>query len=615
MNDVVVTGSRFQTELQKMPISILLIDSAALRSSNGNSVAAVIKQEAGVFVRSYGGHGALHSVSLRGMASDYTLVLVDGKRFTTYQIGTVDLGIFSLTDVERIELIRGSNSALFGADAVGGVINIVTKKGTKRPSLDLSHTFGSFGQQSIGVTAGGEAFGIMLHVGGNVESGKNNFPFRYSDGLIDTILNRTGSDYSLTSFSFSATDIEGDKSSTFSFRLSNAERGQPNPVTNQYQDNLARMRDNDIIGQWNVDWKQSEQLLVNTAASVRYNHEHYTDPNIIMEGKPLSSYYLNRMAHLSANMRYASSEMHQWFIGNEMGYGNIQSNEVKSAVRNQFSVFFSSQHQISAPIEFLFFPSVRYDSYNDVGEALCPQLGMNFGLKSLPEIRLRASYGKSYRVPTFNDLYWNVGGNGNIRPERLLSADAGIIVSTDITGKIELEANYFSIITKDKIIWTPGQSNIWTPHNVSAVSSNGFEMRGDAYLFDEILHIRYNHTIVDVIKTSADIANEYSQGKRLRYTPRETASFLLGTAFSGVSVNSIYSFTGFRYLQSDNNPRFILPSFETVDINLSYSLVTGIGVISFKGEINNLMNEEYAFISGYPMPQRNFSFSTQLHIQ
>lgn len=615
MNETVITGNRFQNELKNLSVSVQIIDSAALRNSNGSSVADIIKKEAGIFIRSYGAKGSLQSVSLRGMSSDYTLILVDGKRYTTFQIGTVDLGIFSLSDVERIEIIKGGNSSLFGADAVGGVINIITKKGSKEKYSTISHSIGSFGNQSFGIDVGGDADGVFIYAGGKFESGKNNFDFRYSDGLVDTILQRSGSNYSLSTFAFSASIIGEDLSSKLSFRVSKADRGQPSPVTSQFQNNLARINDEDAIIQLNFDWKISDKLLLNTSSSFRFNNETYRDPNLMIQGIPLSSYYVNRMLNVTPTVQYMVHEKHQIYFGTEIAYGNISSNEVQSAERYQFSIFASSQHQFSNVIELFLYPSIRYDSFNDVGEDISPKIGFNIGLESFPEIRLRASYGKNYRVPTFNDLYWNVGGNKNIRPERLLSGDAGIVVSTDMIGKLELEANYFSIKTRDKIVWTPGESNIWVPLNVSAVSSTGIEVRTQASFFNDLLQLTHNYTITNVIKTSAEVTNDQTQGKRLRYTPRENASFRFGSTFSDLSLNIIYSFTGFRYLQSDNNPRFILSSFETVDVNISYSMQIDVFSIRLKGEVNNLFNEEYSFIYGYPMPLRNYVFSTQIHLQ
>ena len=126
LNDVVITGTRTTVAIEKLPSSVQVLDSLELAQSNGTSLADKLMNIAGITLRSYGGNGSLHSVSVRGMGSDYALILVNGQRFTTFQISTVDVGIFSLNEVERIEIAGGGASSLYGADAVGGVINIIT---------------------------------------------------------------------------------------------------------------------------------------------------------------------------------------------------------------------------------------------------------------------------------------------------------------------------------------------------------------------------------------------------------------------------------------------------------------------------------------------------------
>ncbi len=611
----VVTGNLFRNSLQQLPVAVHVLDSAAIASSSGISVADVIKHEAGIAVRSYGGRGALQSVSMRGMSADYTLVLVDGQRYTTHQIGTVDLGIFSLASVERIEIVKGGSSSLYGADAIGGVINIVTKKGTQKKYTTAGYSTGSFGYHSFSLAAGGDAEGIAVDAEGRVEYGKNDFDLRYDDGLIDTVLKRSGADFRISTFSFSATSTSGHSVTALSFRLAGADRGQPKAITSPVQWNSARIADNDAVIQLRSEWTVSESFSVNGSVAHRYNYETYNDPTLIVQGKPLSSFYDNTLTNTAAGFLYQWSPEHRIYSGFEAGYGRIRSNEVRPANRTIFGQYVSTQHHFSNGIDLLIFPSVRYDSYSDVGNDISPKLGLNAALEFFPALRFRASYGKNFRAPTFNDLYWNAGGNARILPERLLSGDAGVSIVAETSGRIEIACDYFSIKTRDKIVWTPGASNIWTPMNVSAVSSTGIEFRGTGSFFDDRLRFGYHHTVMNVIKTSADQPNDRTQGKRLRYTPGETVSISAGVTVQDFSCSAVYAYTGFRYIQSDNHPNFILPSFRTVDLKISYVLQLGIASLRCSAEANNIGNEEYSLIKGYPMPLRNYAFSTNLHLQ
>src|SRR5450759_1147357 len=125
LKEVVVTGTRLDVVSDKSPSSVTVVDKATLEVKNGDVVAAAIQGSPGIYLRSYGSGGALATLSVRGQNPEHTLVLVDGQRYSNFQNGNTDLGIFSLANIERIEMARGGYSSLYGADAVGGVINII----------------------------------------------------------------------------------------------------------------------------------------------------------------------------------------------------------------------------------------------------------------------------------------------------------------------------------------------------------------------------------------------------------------------------------------------------------------------------------------------------------
>ena len=111
LNDVVVTGTRSAVTVEQLPSSVVVADSGDINRVNGISIADVIRSVSGLSLRSYGGNGALQSLSVRGMGSDYSLILVDGQRFTMHQISTVDVGIIMINEIERIEIANGGNSS------------------------------------------------------------------------------------------------------------------------------------------------------------------------------------------------------------------------------------------------------------------------------------------------------------------------------------------------------------------------------------------------------------------------------------------------------------------------------------------------------------------------
>ena len=613
--EVVITGNRMPVPVERLPSSVQVVDSVSMAQSNGFSVADVVSASAGVFLQNYGGNGALHSISIRGMGSDYSLILLNGQRFTTYEMNTVDLGIFSLMDVDRIEIASGGNSSSYGSDAIGGVVNIITKKPSGKLDAAVSGSVGSFGMSGyqISVGAGDEQLSLRGSMG--MENARNDFGFYFDDGSTNRMLEREGADYSLKHYSLSSSAMLNPAAVfTTSIRYSDADRGQPSAVTSPVQNNLARIDDKDLFAAASIELQPSSGIQYSLPVSFHDSHETYADPNLLIGNSPTTDFYHNRVVSSSPTGTYAVSDADKVLAGADAAFAFISSDELKNSSRTQLSGFLSSEDRLPDPLDVIVYPSLRYDSFSDVKGDVSPKIGVNIGLLDEPMLRIRSSYGKSFNAPTFNDLYWTQGGNPNLQPEHSLSFDAGFLYRMELIGNIEAEANYFSVQATDKIVWQPGPNGIWSPVNLQSVSSTGAECTIRAQLWNNLISIRYTGNYVRTLKTSADFPGDATQNKYLPYLPQETSTVVVGANVRNVSAAVTYSYIGFRYVSADNDPRFVLPSFGTVGANLSYRIGLGKAVWMLKGEVNNAFNEDYQFISGYPVPLRNFMVTSELSL-
>jgi outer membrane cobalamin receptor len=614
MSDVVVTGTRTAIAVEKLPSSVRVIDGEAIDRNNGGSVADHVRRQAGITLRGYGGNGALQSVSVRGLGSDYSLVLVDGQRFTTDQISTVDLGIMTMNDVERIEIANGGNSSLYGSNAVGGVINIITKKPKEKFTVTLGGHIGSYGQSGYQLSGSGVVGRLSVRGSLYLDRARNDFDFKYDEGTGSESLRRTGADYSIKNVSFAARNTMSDNIvSNISVRYTDAHRGQPSAVTNKVQNNLARILDNDLFLNSTTDVQLSSSLAVSFPITYHAGTQRYDDPNLVINGIPLSAEYENASMKLSPLFRLTLSNEHIFDGGAELAVSSIASNEVHTVRREQGSLFIASHHTLHIPFEVIVFPSVRCDTYSDVDGDISPRLGVNIGLFDEPLIRIRSSVGRNFRVPTFNDLYWIDGGNPALKPERSVQTDAGIVGEYHFNDNVVfLETNVFIIETKNKIVWQPTGNNLWSPKNLQAVSSKGIEISATVRLLSDLLVVHYHHTFLRALKTSADGPGDMTRDKFLPFVPREQATVAAGTTVSGCMVNVVYSVTGYRFETADNNPRFVLPSYATVDFNIVQQFSGDWFSGRLKFEANNMTNTSYQYISGYPVPLRNYRVSAEV---
>lgn len=153
--EYVVSATRWQINAQNLASSATVLTSADLAAKNGSSLADALAGIPGLFLKSYGGPGSVSTTSLRGMGAEHTLVLIDGQRYNNVRDGQVDFGVFLLQNIDRIEVLRGGYSSIYGADALGGIINIITRRSGKKSRANGEFSVGSYGMN-------GQQFGAEL---------------------------------------------------------------------------------------------------------------------------------------------------------------------------------------------------------------------------------------------------------------------------------------------------------------------------------------------------------------------------------------------------------------------------------------------------------------------
>lgn len=607
--EVVIIGERIQTKERLLPSSVTVLSPIELQLQNGTSVASSLQSIPSVFTRSYGGNGSLHTISIRGMSGEHTAVLVDGNSFSNVQNGLVDVGIFLTDDVERIEVAKGGYSSFVGSHAVGGVVNIVTKKPTKEFHASLSSSVGSFGFQSNGVSLSGGTDVLRLKTSFSAERARNDYDFQYSDGSQKYTLKRNGADYSIKNVGLQAVaDIQENLEALFSLRYSLAERGSPSGVSTPYQNNRARLKDDNLFLTSSFRWQYSPHTVISIGPRFHYFLQHYTDP-----AYSTKSFSLSRVSGFSATFQKNFSERNKLRGELEGIFADVRGSNLVAHTRFNGALSVSSEYYFFDLDEFTFFPSLRVDSYQNLPLSFSPRIGVNVQALKFPELRLRASAGRNFRVPTFNELYYQPGGNPNLHPEKSLSADAGLLLLVDALGHWKLENNYFLIDTRDRIVWTPGAGSTWSPMNVYRVVSTGVEIAVEHSLMDDMLRWNASYTYMEVVRKDAAGAASQTHNKQLIYTPYETASLSLCGTVSVATVSLRHSFTGFRYIQENNNPQYLLPEFQTTDLVVLIKILVQEHVMMLKAEGRNILNSQYQWIPSYPVPGRNYALTLSLH--
>jgi outer membrane cobalamin receptor len=554
-------------------------------------------------------------------------VLIDGIRLNSSQNALVDLSLYELDNVSRIEISKGGSSALYGSEAIGGVINIITKKQNrvKPVSLQLKVNTGSFGLRKF---YGSISHQIRFKSNKNItydfslsdERAKNNYNYYFKNGSLREPKERGNSDYNLQSlrfdFSYSAENSENMNLFT---NYTHFDRGLPGADLG-YSPGTARQVDYISLTSFSYNRKFSNRIFFKTNISYKYSLQKYFDTATFNLSVKINSFYkLNNYAN-SSSVRFISSDNFELESGFDVSYSNIYSNEIDKGDLVQAGIYAAGKFGLESKTisKITFYPSVRMDYFSNLNQnnVVTGKLGMNVKPFGKIDLSFKTTIGNNFSAPTFNELYWKDIGNKDLKPERSISFDAGLIYRFDFALLNEIELSYYSINTIDRIVWTPVSGIIWRPINVGRVNSEGIDISLSSKLslhrFFNVL-FNFNYSFGNAVKKNKDFPGDPSYNKQLLYIPKEMVKSALNLNYlptskfiKFVSFNLFYSYNTRRYTNVENT--VFTPRYDVFDANLAAGFVFPVLEMNVKFAVNNILNEDYQVISGYPMPLRNYRF-------
>lgn len=605
--EVLVTATRFRGAAEFSPSSLSSLNSILLREMPAKTIGEAISGLPGLIFRGYGGRQGIQTAAFRGTSTEQTLVLLDGMRVSNPQTGVTDLSLLSTAGVERVDVVRGGQSALYGADALGGVINIITETPSEEFSTRVQASGGSSGYQAGRISLSGTVGDIGLRGSLSRERGRGDFRFFYDDGRSHSRVRRNGADYSFLTGDFRAAySPSPDLRSSTGISFTGADRGTPGPVTGVDQTSGARLADRMIRLHQTVDVK----VAGGWEAALRFlyteSNQSYTDPAIALGGEPLRSTHEVHSLFVNPELARDFSPAIALVAGAELGRNAIASTSAGDAARWQQSVYAGTRHTLRQtdgwPAEVVVYPSLRYDAFSGHSGALSPKLGISIGLASVPRVQMRASIGRSFRVPTFNELYWNPGGNSSLSPERSVAVDAGCSASADMLGTWTADLSAFSLRTTDRITWMPGPGGLWSPRNSSRVSSRGIEAGLTWTDPSGSVQFSCTSTWTDARKLSEDYPGDPGKGNTLPYTPVRMVHAAASVHYGGLDIHLAESIVSYRYITEANDG--ILPGYAVTDAAVRYGWSAGVFRPFCRVAFTNLFDAAYESFPLYPMPLR-----------
>jgi outer membrane cobalamin receptor len=608
------TGTIFSQEETKKEISNDVLSADNLSSkTNAEDMADALKTVPGIFIR----EGA---INIREASANKVLILIDGQRMNNAQSGDFDVTTIPIDAIENVKVLRGGNSARYGADAVGGVVNFITKKATEDSKMDagLRATYGSFNQKFLNLYTSNVINDLNYYVSYKRTDSDGDFEYEELDGTKNTRENNyTKSNDVMVKLGYTASE----KSSlTFSTQYTQSESGTPGSVQGLGNWPIvtpnAYLRINNMF--FNLNYAQKEIFGKADFSANTYFHNfrtRYDDPD--SWGGPTTSDHKNKAYGVELAQNNPLTELITLDYGYVFRHDEANSSSLGDKSRETHSGHLAATLG-KKDLNFFFnsisiIPAVRYDAPDDFDKVLSPKVSLMFGNDGAYALNLNMHVSKSYRAPTFNDLYWPEDaytvGNPDLDPEKGTSYEVGFGFQLPFINNAQINVNYFNSSIDDQIIWAPREDFKWTPTNVDKSETTGIESYIGLKFFEESFKLDFNHTYMN----AKDASGSENDGKLLIYRPNHKLDVNAGYVIGMYELNANYQHMSKRYVNVDNSES--LPDLNLVNANVSVKPTLFNMNWMFRLDLNNVLDNSYRLTNGYPMSGREFRFTVGLSLQ
>ena len=568
-NQIVVSATRIETPIEHVGSSISVISAEDIARRNAQNLQEAILLLPGIQISANGGPGTASSIFIRGAESDHVLVLINGVRVNSNTSGDFEFSSLPVDMVERIEVLRGPQSGLYGSDALGGVISITTKKGAATPLTGSAGiSFGELGYVSgrASLQGGNEVadffaslsfYGLDDHDIAKNSGGTEDDPYDRTsayggfglnfagDGRADLTLLYVEDDSELDGFGGADDPLENSRKKKLFAALSASK-----PITDTYSQKVS------------AGYSKQEYTGFN-AGPVDFTTEDY-DASLQADVTPFE----NDTLSVGYDFRRSEAE----------NVGNFDKQS-----RDQHAAFLNNQW---AWQESLFINvGGRYDDFSDIdGKATWKSSASWFALE---DTRLHGSVGTGYRAPTMNDLYFTFGEPPRtyLEPEQSQSFDIGVEQAL-LDGKLIGDVTFFQSDVEDLIAWEEVSPGVWQPDNVAEAEIQGVEVSLACSPIDALLvRLFYTYTDAEDVDTGLELPRRalHSGGASLNWQYSEK-----GNIYSDV----VYS--GNRYDDVANTVR--LEDYVEVGLGTSFALNPTARIVA---HISNLFDENYETAAGF----------------
>ncbi|MDY4942959.1 MAG: TonB-dependent receptor [Candidatus Limisoma sp.] len=609
-----------------------------LHRLNSNSVADALRYFSGVQVKDYGGVGGIKTVNIRSMGTNHTGVVYDGVELGNAQNGQIDLGQFSLDNIEALSLYNGQKSEILQPAKDFGSAGTIYMR-TRTPVFNDGENYharvtvrtGSFdllNPSALIELKLSERISTSLSAEWINSSGKYKFRYRRvnpaGELAYDTTAVRQNGDINATRIELNTHGTLNSGSWNFKVYNYNSERGVPGAIVNNVWRRGERIWDTNSFAQGSYTGFFEKFTTLNNIKYAFYR-THYVN-NDDKQVK-IDNLYKQKEIYFSSANEYevtnfwsvSASYDFMWNTLDADVYGFVKPDRISQYLSAATALNFNRIKIQASALGTFIHDEIRGQKAPADKHVFSPAIFMNGYPLRNKDFSIRAFYKKSFRMPTFNDLYYADMGNSQLSPERVTQYNLGFLYdhnSTSLISAARISADVYYNKVKDKIVAYPkGQQFRWTMLNLGLVDIRGIDVTGLLTLNpyrDLYLTVRAQYTFQRAIDITNPSDNYYRD--QIPYIPRHSGAAVVNAQWKGWGLNYSWIYVGERYNQQENIRYNYTQPWYTSDVSLSKDFK--LGRVNLRGliEINNLLSQDYDVILNYPMPKRNYKFTLTVEI-
>ncbi len=574
LNTIVVTPSRTEEDSSGIPRNVDIITSKTIERSQAKDISSLLSELTSVNISDYGAAGTTKGIRMRGATASQVLVMVDGRPLNNPRDGQAELANIPVNAIDRIEVVHGPGSSIYGSNAMGGTVNIITKDPPRNgQSTELFSSFGTYRTYDERVSHGARIgqFGYMVNGEFQRTSGnRDNSRFQAED--LNTKL-----EY----------DVNDSNSLVFGAGNYRSKQGTPGSTSSFDIDDRQNDTKNFLSGSWK--WALDESAALTTNVYQNYERLAFLENSAgsAFDTAGAKNAHTTRSRGLNAQFDKKVTDFYQAVTGcdfvanfnDSSSSGKHRYNVRAGYLENKFS-FLENKLNINA--------GGRFDDYSNFGT----EFNWSAGAAYLPtdRIRLHGLVSRSFRAPTFNDLYWPdegwAKGNPSVKPETGITKEIGI--NAGITDNLNSGITFYRNDFEDLINWTE-ENWVWMPKNIGSAVIQGIEFENRLTL-NENWKLTAGYTFMR--------AKDALTHRDLIYQPRHKAD--LGLKYSdrsGFTAEFKTQFLGKRFYDEANT--ITMKPYVLCGIDVSKRFDSGITCFL---SADNMFDEQYELMRNYPMP-------------